>query len=92
MLDGFAAALLAVLAGLALVIHPSPVREVTQAANKRRAQRIAELEAGAPETYFEELRDLKGYPGPTNIRTWRLLGAGLLLLGAVMSYRALFRI
>ena len=66
------AALMAI-AGVALLLYPQWVRNLTQAANQRHAARIAELEAGAPEVYFEELRDLKVYP-PTRPRTWRLIG------------------
>ena len=49
---------------------------------KRRAReaRLAELRAGAPETYFEERRALEAYPLTHRKWVWRLLGAVTLLL------------
>ena len=46
------------------------------------SERIAELEAGAPEASFEELRELKAYPPPSNPRTLRIIGGAMFMLGA----------
>ncbi len=60
--------------GAALLLYPSKLGR--QMIN-RRSQRIAEIEAGAPEAYFEELRELKAYPPVSGTAALRLLGAGL---------------
>ena len=45
------------------------------------AKRIAEIEAGAPESYFEEYRALKAYPVTSSSRTWLVVGWLLVVTG-----------
>jgi hypothetical protein len=73
--------------GAALLLYPSKLgRQMTD----RHAQRIAEIEAGAPEAHFEELRELKAYPPISGPAALRGLGAGLLTLSlALLAYQLL---
>lgn len=48
----------------------------------RNSARIAEIEAGAPEAYFEDLRELRAYPPSKRPLTLRVFGAGLLAISA----------
>lgn len=50
-------------------------------AQRRRAKRIAAIEAGGPERYFEELRALKAYPLPAAGRRWTLRAIFVIVLG-----------
>ena len=81
-MSGFAAfefieAAAAIAAGAVLIWFPGRYRRREE---KRRAARIAELTAGAEESYFEERRALGAYPLPSRDWVWRLFGA--LLVGA----------
>ncbi len=73
--------------GAALLLYPTKVgRQMTD----RHSQRIAEIEAGAPEAYFEALRELKAYPPISEPAALRILGAGLLTLSlALLAYQLL---
>lgn len=48
------------------------------------AKRIADLDAGAPERYFEERRALVAYPAPATIKGWRIKGIALVVLGILL--------
>lgn len=74
---------LAVALGAAVLWFPSRYR---RAAQQRHAARLAEIEAGAEETYFEEKRALESYRPARRDRTWQLLGAGMVLLGALQVF------
>jgi hypothetical protein len=65
--------------GGALFLFP---RAFESRAARNHSGRIAELEAGAPEAHFEELRELKAYPPPAKPTTLRLLGAVVFLISA----------
>lgn len=73
--------------GTALLLCPA---KLNNRMNDRHPQRIAEIEAGAPEAYFEELRELRAYPHPSSPTIVRVLGAGLLALSlALLAFRLL---
>lgn len=57
--------------GLPRVVAPRRSHALTQ---QDRARRIAEIEAGAPEAYFEEYRALKAYPVTSSGRKWLIIG------------------
>jgi len=71
--------------GLTLVIYPDRIAARTSDMNK---SRILDLEAGAPEAYFEELRSLKTYSDNRGKTTMRLFGTLLLVfsLVGILSY------
>lgn len=53
--------------------------------SKRRQRRLLALEAGAPEKYFEERRQLQAYrPTPRTLLLWRGMGAVIALSAAVL--------
>jgi hypothetical protein len=70
---------LAMAAGAALLWFP---RQHRQNAELLHATRLAELNAGAEERYFEERRSLEAYRPAKRDLTWQLLGAVLFVLGA----------
>ena len=74
---------LVMVAGAALVWFP---RRYRKRAERERAARLAELDAGADEAFFEERRSLVAYPPPRSDWTWRLLGTVVFLLGAFELY------
>lgn len=74
---------LAVAAGAALLWFPRRFRRLAQ---RRHAARLAELEAGGKETYFEERRELQAYPPGRKDFTWQLLGAVFVILGAFQIF------
>ena len=53
-------------------------------AARRHDERLAELEAGGQERFFEERRSLEAYPPFAKSRTWRMLG-GLLAAAMISS-------
>jgi hypothetical protein len=61
---------------------------LTRRSHGRRKQRLAELEAGAPEAYFEERRDNENDPrGPYGWITW-ISALVLLVIGlAALAFR-----
>jgi hypothetical protein len=73
--------LLAILVGLLMLIRPKVREEFDQ----DRLSRIAEIDAGSPESFFEEKRSLEAYPGtrwvPKSRRGVQLLGILFLLYG-----------
>ena len=71
----------ALVAGAALIWFPGRYR---RRAERHRAERIAELRAGAEETYFEETRALEAYPVPGRDWHWRLIGALLIAFGGFL--------
>jgi uncharacterized membrane protein len=76
--------LLAMAAGVALMWFPG---RWGRAIERRHAARLAELEAGAEEAFFEERRALEAYrPPKSDMAPWRLLGALLFLLGAFLVF------
>ena len=68
--------LLGTVLGLGMLLWPPPRRKVIE---EKRAKRLAELDAGAAEAFFEERRELEAY-GPASAGPFRLLGAVVLLL------------
>ena len=62
--------------GLALLLWP---RRLQSKAAQHRARRMAELDSGSEETFFEERRTLEAYR-PLSAGGWRILGALLFLL------------
>lgn len=70
-------ALGSILLGLAVIIGAPRMQRGKE--EKRRA-RLAEIERGASEQYFEERRQLEAY-GPKSAGPFQLLGALLLLIG-----------
>ena len=73
--------LLPVLAtGLALLLWP---RRLRSKAAEQRARRMAELDSGSEEAFFEERRTLEAYP-PLGAGGWRILGALLVLLAMAL--------
>ena len=57
--------------GLPRVVAPRRSLVLSQ---QDRSKRIAEIEAGAPEHYFEEYRALKAYPVTSSSRKWLIVG------------------
>jgi hypothetical protein len=80
-------AIIGAVVGAALLLYPSNVgRHMTD----RHSQRIAEIDAGAPEAHFEELGELKAYPPVSGPAALRGVGAGLLILSlALLAYQQL---
>lgn len=74
---------LAIAAGAGLLWFP---RQHRQKAQHTHAARLAELDAGGEERYFEERRSLETYRPAKHDLTWQLLGAVLFLLGAGQAY------
>ncbi len=74
---------LAIAVGAALMWFP---RNHRRAAERRHAARLAELDAGAEERFFEERRSLEAYRPAKSDTTWKLLGAVLFLLGALQVF------
>ena len=64
--------------GLPRVVAPRRSHALTQ---QDVAKRIAEIEAGAPESYFEEYRALKAYPVTSSSRKWLVLGWFFVVVG-----------
>ena len=69
--------------GLGLMWLPHKYR---QRAQGRQAARLAELDAGDDEHFFEERRSLEAYPPSKSDRVWQLLGAVALLGGSIQMY------
>ncbi|MCJ2181564.1 hypothetical protein MTR62_02395 [Novosphingobium sp. 1949] len=67
--------------GIAPTVWPHRRREK---ALHDRAERMAAIDAGAPETYFEERRTLDAYPPPRSDRRMRFLGVGQITLGTAI--------
>ena len=65
--------------GAAMMWFPRRHRRDAQRAH---AARLAELNAGAQESFFEERRSLEAYRPARKDATWRLFGTVLLLIGA----------
>jgi hypothetical protein len=70
-------ALGSILLGLAVIIWAPRMQRGKE---KQRRARLAEIERGASEQYFEERRQLEAYR-PKSAGPFRLLGALLLLIG-----------
>lgn len=66
--------------GLPRVVAPRRSHALTQ---QDVAKRIAEIEAGAPESYFEECRALKAYPVTSSNRKWLVMGWLFVVAGLV---------
>jgi hypothetical protein len=75
-------------AGAALLFFP---RRYRQQAQRRHAGRLAELDAGAGERFFEERRSLEAYRPRSSDRAWQCLGGLLFLLGALQIFILLTR-
>jgi hypothetical protein len=67
-------------AGVALLCFPQRFRRQAQLRHDRR---LAELDTGTPERFFEERRSLNSYKPATRDRTWRFFGMVAILLGSV---------
>ena len=76
-------ALVIIAAGLVSILWP---RWLMNRAKARYDRRLAELRAGAEETYFEEQRSLLAYPPRVPWRWDRLYGGLLVLLGLADLY------
>jgi hypothetical protein len=74
---------LAMAGGASLMWFPRQHRRTAQRAH---AARLAELDAGAGERFFEERRSLETYRPPKHDTTWKLLGAVVFLLGASQGF------
>ena len=74
------------LGGIALLWFPQRHRIE---AERRHAARLAELDAGAKEAFFEERRSLLAYRPARSDRTWQLLGALLLTMGVFRAFTLL---
>ena len=73
---------------LAAILRPETL---VKESRRNRDDRLRELDAGAPESYFEERRELEAYPprfSPTN-QTLRWFGAAGLILGILCIFRGL---
>ena len=75
-------ALGSIVLGLGLIFWPPPKQRDKE---EQRRARLAELEGGALERYFEERRQLETY-GPKSVGPFRLLGVLLLLIGAALFF------
>ena len=73
--------IIALASGVPMVFAP---RLTHAKAKKSVAARISDLEAGADETYFEELRALRAYPVPATERRWLVVGMIQLVFGVVL--------
>jgi hypothetical protein len=78
----------ALLAGVPMVLKPGKARQDTQRAWQRR---VAELESGAEETFFEEHRTLKAYPPLSSNGKKRAFGVFLVAVGASVIVLSLLR-
>jgi len=70
-------------AGAALMWFPRKHRRNSQ---RRHAGRLAELNAGAEERYFEERRSLEAHRPARSDAAWKLCGAVVFLLGAFQVF------
>ena len=84
LLTGPVFAISALAAGTALILFPGRYR---RRAEERHSSRLAELEAGAEESYFEEKRSLLAYRPIRSDRGWRGVGALLILIGLYLLFR-----
>lgn len=71
---------LLVAAGVTLMAVPGRIR---RRAERIHAERLEQLDAGVEERFFEERRSLESYRPPRLDRTWRWLGAALILVAAL---------
>lgn len=55
-------------------------------AERRHAARLAELNAGSEERFFEERRSLEAYRPAKSDTTWRLLGAAAILFAGFQIF------
>lgn len=67
--------------GLVLLFGAGPLSETLE---RERSARLAELEAGAGEVFFEEKRALESYP-LRPVRAFRLLGAALVIMSLAFA-------
>lgn len=74
--------------GLVMLVLP---RRSRLAAEAEARSRKAQLDAGAPERFFEERRSIDAYPPAPTDRRWRLKGAVFTVLGITLLALALFR-
>lgn len=75
-------------AGVPMLLFP---RRRRLAAEQRRETRIAELDAGAEERFFEERRTFVAYPLAGTDRGWRVRGMLLIIAGATLLAFSWFR-
>ena len=73
-------AVLLLAAGVALMVVPGRIR---RRAERIHAERLAQLDAGGEESFFEERRSLEAWPPPRHDRSWRWLGAVLILVAGL---------
>ena len=78
----------AIVAGIPMVLTPTKARENTE---KIWQARLAELDAGAEERFFEERRTLRAYPPLRSDAKKRAFGAFLLLLGLNSIFQLFLR-
>jgi hypothetical protein len=75
-----------ILSGILLLWYPKRHRIE---ATRRHAARLAEIDAGADERFFEERRALLAYPPASSDPAWQSLGSLLFLLGTYQGYMLL---
>lgn len=63
--------------GLVLLVWP---HAIINRAQRRRAERLAELQSGANEQFFEERRSLESYPITTSPDILRLVGMFVIMI------------
>ena len=78
---GFAIGILSLVSGIPMAVWPHRKRKAAQAAW---SERLAQLDAGAEETFFEERRSLLAYPPYKSDRKMRAAGIFLVLCGIAM--------
>jgi uncharacterized membrane protein HdeD (DUF308 family) len=78
----------ALLSGVPMLIFPKRRREAAQA---KWATRVAEIDSGAEETFFEERRSLLAYPPYPTDRKWRIVGALFVAMGVALIALAIWR-
>ncbi len=71
--------------GVPMVMFPARKR---RNAIKTRKARLAELQAGSRERFFEERRSIEAYPPPSSDRRMRLAGVALMLGGLFLLVMA----
>ncbi|MEA3040569.1 MAG: hypothetical protein QOC65_58 [Sphingomonadales bacterium] len=79
---------LAMAAGAALLFFP---RHYRRQAQRRHRERLAELDAGAAERFFEERRSLEAYRPARSDVAWQCLGVLFFLAGAFPTFILLTR-
>ena len=76
---------LSIILGLALILRPQWFAGLSES---RRRRRLAALNAGAAEAFFEEKRSLETYPSRRGgLVLWRVLGAAMMICAILLGAR-----